>query len=276
MRQWKDVTNTYRDPDADAADDGLRDVPAPPHFYSAPAASGSQRLPSPVRDSYLYPLLRARASRRAFDRGKELAAEDLSTLLYYCFGCHGYLDAHETVRLLKKTSPSGGSLHPIEVYPLIRAVSGIPPGLYHYSVEHHVLEILKEMSAEEVSDFAFVATAEQAFTRNAHVLFLLTARFDRQFWKYRGHAKAYGVLHMDLGHLSQTVYLVCTDLGLGACITGAINDGNIDEQLGLDGIREGALAVIACGVPLPEGSDEEPVFSPYTPDTLKPYPQLDT
>lgn len=275
MRRWKDVDsaeNLQRSQDALASDDvaGFPEGPAPAHFYSASTSLGTRMLGAPARDSHLYRLLLARASRRAFDLEKELPAEDLSTILYYSFGCHGILDAHEHVRLLKKTSPSGGSLHPIEVYPLIRAVAGIPPGLYHYSVEHHVLETQREMSPEQVSEFAFLATAGQEFARSAHVLLLLTARFDREYWKYRRHHKAYGVLHMDVGHLSQTVYLLCTDLGLGACITGAINDANIDEELGLDGIREGALAVIACGVPLPERSDEEPIFSSYIPGSLEP------
>ena len=36
-----------------------------------------------------------------------------SVVLYYVFGCHGYLPMYEDVAALKKTSPSGGSLHPV-------------------------------------------------------------------------------------------------------------------------------------------------------------------
>ena len=41
---------------------------------------------------------------------------------------------------LKRTSPSGGGLHPVEAYPLIRNVEGIKPGLYHYDARDHALE----------------------------------------------------------------------------------------------------------------------------------------
>ena len=97
------------------------------------------------------------------------------------------------------------------------------------------------------------------------VLFVLTARFHRSFWKYRKHAKAYGVVLMDAGHLSQTLYLICTELGLGAFVSAAINDRNIEEHLGLDGVEEGAIAVLGCGVPgLPRHS-EDPAPEPSVP-----------
>jgi hypothetical protein len=38
-----------------------------------------------------------------------------------------------------KTSPSGGARHPIEAYVLVRRVTGIRPGVYHYSVKRHAL-----------------------------------------------------------------------------------------------------------------------------------------
>jgi nitroreductase len=68
---------------------------------------------------------------------------------------------------------------------------------------------------------------------------------------------------MDAGHLSQTLYLVCGELGLGAFVAGAINDATIDERLGLRAFEEGALAICGCGRPEPSGL--EPVFEPFVP-----------
>jgi nitroreductase len=65
--------------------------------------------------------------------------------------------------------------------------------------------------------------------------------------------------------LSQTLYLVCTELGLGAFVTAAINGGNIEERLGLDGYREGAILVCGCGPPGPAAAGLEPEFAPYVP-----------
>jgi SagB-type dehydrogenase family enzyme len=92
----------------------------------------------------------------------------------------------------------------------------------------------------------------------------MTSRFYRSFWKYRKHQKAYGVLHMDAAHLSQTFYLVCAELGLGAFITAAINSVNIEQRLGLDGFIEGVIAICGCGKPAMEDFID-PQFRPYTP-----------
>jgi SagB-type dehydrogenase family enzyme len=97
------------------------------------------------------------------------------------------------------------------------------------------------------------------------VLFLLTARFYRSYWKYRRHPRAYSVLLMDVGHLSQTLYLVCTRLGLGAFVTAAINGGTAEDRLGLDPLDEGALAICGCGVPAAGTTRLDPDFRPFTP-----------
>ena len=70
---------------------------------------------------------------------------------------------------------------------------------------------------------------------------------------------------MDAAHLSQTFYLVCADLGLGAFVTAAINGANIEERLGLDGFTEGALAICGCGIPAEHQSAADPKFLPYVP-----------
>ena len=76
---------------------------------------------------------------------------------------------------------------------------------------------------------------------------LKNARFDRMFWKYRRHAKAWRAVHLDAGHLSQTMYLSATELGLGCFVTAAINDREVGEALGLPPLCEGAIALVGFG-----------------------------
>jgi nitroreductase len=70
---------------------------------------------------------------------------------------------------------------------------------------------------------------------------------------------------MDAGHLSQTFYLVCAELGLGAFVTAAINNADIDDRLGLDGFAEGSLAISGCGPLVEESSYLQPRFEPHRP-----------
>jgi len=89
--------------------------------------------------------------------------------------------------------------------------------------------------------------ARQHWFADAHVAVVLCPRFDRTFWKYRRHAKGYRVVALEAGHLSQTLYLAATDAGLGAFITGAINEKELERAFGLDHVNQGALAVCGFG-----------------------------
>ena len=70
---------------------------------------------------------------------------------------------------------------------------------------------------------------------------------------------------MDAAHLSQTHYLVCAELGLGAFVTGAFNTVNIEERLQLDGFSEGPVLISGFGVPAERHLGWEPEFQAYTP-----------
>jgi len=76
---------------------------------------------------------------------------------------------------------------------------------------------------------------------------LLVARFDRLFWKYRGHAKVWRVAQLDAGHLSQTWQLTCAELGLGSFVTAALNDLDVERALPLRPGRDGVLCAIGAG-----------------------------
>ena len=77
---------------------------------------------------------------------------------------------------------------------------------------------------------------------------MLAPRFGRNFWKYRNHPKAYRVAILDVGHLSQSLQVAATPLGLGTFVTAAINEVDIERALGLDGFDESPLAVCGIGI----------------------------
>lgn len=141
---------------------------------------------------------------------------------------------------------SGGSLHPTEAYLIVQNVEGVAPGLYHYHPVDHALEPLPPPSMP-LADFAKLALAGQHWFANAPALAVLTPRFARSFWKYRHHAKAYRALVLDSGHRSQTLYLSATELDLGAFVTSAINEIDIEQAFGLDPLAEGPLAICGFG-----------------------------
>jgi putative peptide maturation dehydrogenase len=237
----------------------------PPPFHALPQPLETLDLPLPNRQDGLFRLLLERRTTRSFDPETALTRDELSALLYYTFGCHGHKRVGDEIVLLRKTSPSGGSLHPIEVYPLAIDVDGVDPGLYHYRADRHALGLAERLDMDAARERAVWFAAGQTYLASAKVLLILTARFSRSFWKYRSSTRALAVVLMDAAHLSQTLYLVCAELGLGAFVSAAVNAGNIEDSLGLDPLEEGVLAVCGCGKPAREHSPFDLEFEPFVP-----------
>ena len=103
------------------------------------------------------------------------------------------------------------------------------------------------LSSGQAAILAQQLVAGQTWFAEAPLLVLMAARFQRNFWKYRNHSKAWRVIQLDAGHLSQNFYLSATEFGYGAFITGAINDDVAERAFELDGISIGALAVCGLG-----------------------------
>lgn len=151
------------------------------------------------------------------------------------------------VAVMKRPAASAGGLHAIEAYVLVQSVEGLVSGLYHYLPVSNSLELLRRLEAGEARALATRAVAGQDWFATAPAMVVLAARFRRNHWKYRRHAKTLRALTLDAGHLSHHQYLVATELGLGAFITAAINEGDIEDAFGLDPMQEGVLAVTGFG-----------------------------
>ncbi|CAD0303327.1 hypothetical protein CFBP498_04520 [Xanthomonas hortorum pv. vitians] len=191
-------------------------------------------------------LLARRVTCRNFDTQRPLSSELLAQMLERSVMASARIEVGHDTAFLKKPVPSGGSLHPTETYLLVQRVEGMASGLYHYRPLDHALHPLPS-PAQPLAEFARKAVSGQHWFADAPVLLILAPRFLRSFWKYRNHAKAYRAMILDVGHIAQTLYLSATDLGLGAFVTSAINEVDIEHALGLDGLQDGPLAICGFG-----------------------------
>jgi SagB-type dehydrogenase family enzyme len=145
--------------------------------------------------------------------------------------------------VLFKTSPSAGSLHPIEAYVLCVNVSDVPPGLYHFSTRTGRLHLARKgATPRQLVEYV----SGQWWYGGAAALVLLTARVPRVWARYP-HARAYRSLLLDAGHLCQTFCLVATWLKLAPFCTQALADARIEADLGLDGVEETVLYAAGVG-----------------------------
>lgn len=227
----------------------MRVVLGAPPVEAASRGEGTQRVALPrTAKTDFDDLLARRATCRNFDASRALPRALFAQLLERVFAAQAQVRVTDDTVVLKKNSPSGGGLHPVEAYLVVQHVEGVAPGLYHYHALDHALEPLDgPRDAAALREFVMQAVAHQHWFADAHVVVLLAPRFARTFWKYRRHAKAYRVIALEAGHLSQTLYLAATDAGFGAFITGAINEVFLEHAFGLDPVCEGALAVCGFG-----------------------------
>jgi putative peptide maturation dehydrogenase len=254
--------------DVDTNEGLLRQHGTPPPHFAPRRGETEVTLPRIERDEFDH-LLDSRATCRNFDTGAVVPLPVFSQLMARVFGARGIGHAAPEFDVIKRTSPSGGALHPTECWLIVQRVEGVAPGLYRYRIDTHALEPIapgiappqpgdaqtrasddapaRAWTAEELRTFARIAVAGQEFFADAPVLCVLAPRFHRNFWKYRNHAKAYRVTVLDVGHLSQTLQLCATQAGLGPFITSAINEADIERAFGLTHYVEGPIAVCGFG-----------------------------
>ncbi len=200
--------------------------------------TGAEQIALPDPRGYqglnLEEAIETRRSVRDYSTGP-ISLGELSRLLY---AAQGITESRRGFR----AAPSAGALYPIELYAVVHNVTVLEPGIYHYAVREHGLELL------QTGDFRTAimqAGLWQDFLAQANVCFVLSAIFQRTRWRYR--ERAYRYVLLEAGHIGQNLYLAATSMGLGACAVGAFLDDDMNDLLGLDGKEEAVLYVVTVG-----------------------------
>jgi len=227
---------------------------------------GARRVPleAPDASGELATTLLSRRTWRRFG-AEPVSRSQLATLLGLTWGVQRWAstDGQGTVAL--KTAPSGGARHNLEAYVLVRHVTGVPSGLYHYDPNGHVLQCMRSGAPAAVSSYV----PNQTWYDHASCVVFMSAVFGRAQWRYR-YARAYRSVFLEAGHFCQTFCLVATRLGLAPFCTAAFADSRLERDLGIDGVTESAI--YSCGVgtrppgvewaPWPDRQDVPKVYRP--------------
>jgi SagB-type dehydrogenase family enzyme len=214
-------------------------MPAPVKRYPGLARV---RLPNPSIGGEFPEILLRRRTWRRFGLGRMSVAK-LAVLLRLTAGMHLWAPT-ALGRIPLRTSPSGGAMHPIEVYVVALKVEGLASGLYHYASDRHELERLRR-GTRSGGVQRYLPT--QYWYEDAAALVLFAARFERLLWRYQ-YTRAYRAAAIEAGHLCQTFCLTATWQGLAPFCSMALEDRKIDRDLGLDGISESVLYAAGVGV----------------------------
>ena len=196
------------------------------------------KLPEPNFDPTIefWSVIKNRHSTREFTK-EPLSITDLSLFLFGMSGLNRVF-----TQSAFRTAPSAGGLYPIETFPIINNVTGLEKGLYHYEIQDHSLNLLREGDfRRKVAE----GCLDQNMAYNSAVNFIWTAVIGRSQWKYL--QRCYRYIYLDAGHIGQNFYLIAEALGLGACTIGALYDDELNQFLEIDGKNETVIYVGVIG-----------------------------
>ncbi|HZP50540.1 SagB family peptide dehydrogenase [Actinocrinis sp.] len=199
------------------------------------------------RDPPFTAVLEGRRSVRRFGKSP-LTAAQLGELLYRSLRIRSLIGAEgsapEQATTMDRPYPAGGAIHELGFFVVVDRCEGVARGVYAYDAAEHALA---PVDAEAADTDLLLAQARTAANMAGAppVLIVITARFERLFWKYAGLGYALALKHV--GVAQQTLYLVAAAMGLAAC---AIGTGEIEDSariLGLDWLTESCVGGFTVG-----------------------------
>lgn len=215
---------------------GHLDFSNKPSTYKRYPSAPKVKLDPPEHEgaASLWEIIEHRRSIRDF-KDEFITKSELSQLLWAAQGI-----THQEFGF--RTAPSAGALYPVETYLVVNFVEDVDPGIYHYSVETHELDLI--MSGDFRTRIAHAAL-DQGIAYYANVVFIWTAVFQRSKWKYK--QRAYRYVYLDAGHIAQNVALAAVAMNLGSCQVGALYDDEANDLLGVDGTEESVIYMTVIG-----------------------------
>jgi SagB-type dehydrogenase family enzyme len=196
-------------------------------------------------------LLRERHSTRVFDDQRPITLAELARFLDGTARVQSRwssrLDGGDdgpVVPYAARPYPSGGASYELELYLAVDKCDGLARGFYHYDAGGHALMPIAVHPAQLE---AVLKAAEFAMGANAppQILITIAARFGRVSWKYS--SIAYALILKDVGVLMQTLYVMATDMGVGACAIGTANVDLFAKMTKVEFHVEGPVGQFAIG-----------------------------
>jgi len=193
-------------------------------------------LPEPkyTGETSIEEVLFKRRSIRDF-KDEPLTLKQISQLLW---AAQGITDKREGFR----TAPSAGALYPLEVYLVSGNITDLPIGIYKYNPDKHELTIVTEQDVRlELGE----AALGQSCVKEGAAVIVLAAVYERTTRKYGKRGIRYA--HIEVGNVSQNIYLQAVSLNLGTVVVGAFDDEQVKKVMQMETDEE-PLCVMPVGI----------------------------
>jgi SagB-type dehydrogenase family enzyme len=142
---------------------------------------------------------------------REIPLQEISNLLWAAFGINRPENG-------KRTAPSGSNRQEIEIYTFSKQ------GIYHYNAGKHELELVKE------GDYRNLTGRGEAANAALNLLFIADTE---KTGPGDDATKANTVSYVNVGYISQNVYLYCASAGIGTRARGGWDSTKLSQIMNL-------------------------------------------
>ena len=165
----------------------------------------------------------------------------LATILHHSAGIIRRL-RHRGGTMLFRAAPCTGALYHIELYAVCGPLPDLDAGVYHFDVHDFTLGQLR---AGDCRDALAEASGSEPSLAGAPIIVVCTSTFWRNAWRYQ--ARSYRHSYWDNGTILANLLAVAQAHGLSASVVAGFVDADVNRLLGVDGVREAALSLVALG-----------------------------
>jgi SagB-type dehydrogenase family enzyme len=141
-----------------------------------------------------------------------------------------------------RTAGGTGAQYHLELYFVCTDLADLDAGVYHYSAIDHSLRLLR--SGDHRATLV-EATGNGPSVATAPVVLAMTSTFWRNAWRYR--ERAYRHTYWDAGTSLSHILAVAASAHVATKLVFGYADPLVNALLGVDGVRESAVALAALG-----------------------------
>lgn len=199
---------------------------------------------APLATAALEQIVARRVTSRQFDPAAVISLETFSRLLAFSSGFTATAESAAGGAFpFHRAAPSAGATYPLEVYFVALRVSGLVPGVYHYTIADHAVELLRHGSyGPPLARW----TLHQPYVGDSNAVFVMAGFTTRICPRYG--ERGYRYMLLEAGHIGQNLNLLASAYGLGALCIGGFVDTAISRLIGVNEITEIPLYMTAVGI----------------------------
>ena len=179
---------------------------------------------------------------RTIENRKSVDEMEIRTIIEYETLCNLLYFSYGHVSNQHRAVPSAGGKYSINIYIAVFNVKGLKKGIYYYNSTQNCLQLIRKGDFRKEIESLYIT--ESSVYSSSFIMFHVVD-LERTCNKYGD--RGYKLIHMDMGHISQNLYLVSSAHEIGIRAIFGIYENEVNRFLEVDGENEFVLLTHVFG-----------------------------